>query len=401
MALGVTPMSKKRKPERAASLSKEKTPKAVIQNPAFAAITINWRTIATFFGGLYNLGSKLLWISVVGIVVIILVQGVTYHSTVIGLISVPRELVERGYTSDVAAGRLRDAMLKFANDANTQMKGPQLALHGDLPDIIVPTVGISLDAITSTLHTLFRITRSRTLTGEVTIKDKLLWLRLRLDDGELYDSSRGVDRENPDDLFMAAVPKIFEVIRPYFVVVSITDKDPANALEVVSQYIDRLPETDENVAWLYNLKGNIHKDRKDYNAASDAYTKAYTLNPNFATAHYNMAVLFDIYLGHTDEAIAEYRKASAIDPKYAPSHNNLGVLLKRRGHTDEAIAEYRKASANDPKYAPSHNNFGVLLKEQGHTDEAIAEYRKAIEIDPNSALAQQNLDAVLKLQGKP
>jgi TPR repeat len=294
MALGVTPMSN---PETAASLSNEKPPKAGSQNLAFGAIAIDWRATSTFFGGLYNIGSKLLWISVVGVVVITLVQGVAHHSTVVGLITVPKELADRGYTSDVAAGRLRDAMLKFATDANTQMKGPEVALHGDLPDIIVPTVGISLDAITSTLHTLFRITRSRTLMGELTIKDKLLWLRLRLDGDELYDSSSGVDRENPDDLFVAAAPKIFEVIRPYFVVASKTSRDPTNALEVVNQYIDRLPDTDENVAWLYNLKGNIYKDSKDYNAASDAYMKAYTL-----------------------------------DPKYAMPHNNLGVTLKDRRH---------------------------------------------------------------------
>jgi tetratricopeptide (TPR) repeat protein len=398
MALGVTPMSKKRNPERATSLSEEKTPKAAIQNPASAAIALNWRTISTFFGGLYNLASKLLWISVVGVVVIILVQGVTHHSTVVGLISVPKELVERGYTSNVAAGRLRDAMLKFATDTNTQMKGPEVALHGDLPDIIVPTVGISLDAITSTLHTLFRITRSRTLTGELTIKDKLLWLRLRLDGDELYDSSGGVDRENPDDLFVAAAPKIFEVIRPYFVVVSTTHKDPTNALEVISQYIDRLPETDENVAWLYNLKGNTYKDRKDYNSASAAYIKAYTLNPNFSYAHYNMGVLLN-NLGQTEEAIAEYREAIAIDPKYALPHNNLGLILKNHGDTDEAIAEYRKAIAIDPKYGLPHNNLGVVLKDQGHTDEAIAEYRKAIAIDPKLALPQNNLGVVLKDQG--
>jgi tetratricopeptide (TPR) repeat protein len=398
MALGVTKMSKKRNPETATSLSNEKLPKAAIQNLAFAAVANNWHTISTFFGGLYNLASKLLWISVVGVVVITLVRGVTHHSTVVGLISVPKELAERGYTSDVAAGRLRDAMLKFANAANTQMKGPEVALHGDLPDIIVPTVGISLDAITSTLHTLFRITRSRTLTGELTIKDKLLWLRLRLDGDELYDSSSGVDRENPDDLFMAAAPTIFEVIRPYFVVASKTDKDPRNALEVVSQYIDRLPETDENVAWLYNLKGNIYKDGKDYNAARNAYIKAYTLNPNYALPHSNLGLILK-NRGDTDGAIVEYRKAIAIDPNDAFAHNLLGMVLKEQGHTDEAIGEYRKAIAIDPNDELLHNNLGVVLKEHGHIDEAIAEYHKAIAIDPNDAFAHSNLGVVLKEQG--
>jgi tetratricopeptide (TPR) repeat protein len=128
---------------------------------------INWSSIAHFFGALYNFASKLLWIFVVVAIVTILIQGVTYHSTVVGLISVPKSLADDGYTSDVAAGRLRDAMLNFAIGANTKMKSPEVALHGDLPDIIVPTVGISLDAVATTIHTLFHITRSRNLSGEL------------------------------------------------------------------------------------------------------------------------------------------------------------------------------------------------------------------------------------------
>jgi hypothetical protein len=209
-------MPKKREPERAVSRVEQKPPKTAIQSLTYAA-RINWSNIASFFGALYNLASKLLWIFVVFVVVTILFQGVTYRSTVIDSISVPKSLADSGYTSDVAAGRLRDAMLKFATDANTQMKGPEVALHGDLPDIIVPTVGISINAVTTTIRTLFRFTRSRSLAGELIIKDKLLWLRLRLDGANFYDSPSGVDPENPDDLFMAAVPKIFELILPYFV----------------------------------------------------------------------------------------------------------------------------------------------------------------------------------------
>jgi tetratricopeptide (TPR) repeat protein len=393
-------MPNEEKPEQANSTVEQKPPKFTVQNLANAVPQINWSIITAFFGSLYNFTSRILWIFVVVVIATILIQGVTHHSTVIDLISVPKSLADNGYTSDVAAGRLRDAMLRFATGAKTRMQGPAVALHGDLPDIIVPTVGISLTAVTTTIRTLFRVTSSRSLTGELTVKDKLLWLRLRLDGDELYNSPTGIDPEkNPDDLFVAAVPEIFEVIRPYFAAVSKTDKDPAHALEVVTRYIDRLPESDENVPWLYNLEGNIYADRNDDEAATKAYVKAYTLNPSFAQPHYNLADLLDSQSNST-KAIAEYRKAIAIDPKYAAPHNHLGLILKAQGKTDEAIAEYRKAIAIDPKLAAPHTNLGVILKTQGKTDEAIAEYRNAIAIDPKSAPPHIDLGIILEAQGK-
>ena len=378
---------------------RRKLPNTTTQNPAFAVPSINWSIIASFFVAIYNFASKLLWLFIVAVIVVILIEGVTRYSTVIEPISVPKFLAERGYTADVAAVRLRDAMLKFVTSTNTKMKNPDLVSHGALPDIIVPTVGISLNAVTATVRTLFRITRSRSLTGELTIKKDLLWLRLRLDGVELYDSPNGVDPEHPDDLFAAAIPKIFEVIRPYFVAASIVDTNPKRALEVVRKYINQLPESDENVIWLYNLQGNIYKDKRDYDNASAAYIKAYTLDPSYAYAHFNLGTLFAMQ-GNRDKAIAEYQKAIKIDPKFANAHTSLGNIFKAEGMPNEAIAEYRNAIELDPKDALAHRYLGIMLKEQGKIDEAIAEYHKAIELDPKDMLAHRNLSVILMEQGK-
>jgi hypothetical protein len=126
---------------------------------------------------------------------------------------VPKELEERGYTPEVAGKRMRDAIGRFASSVNTAMKNPEIAMPGELPNIVVPTVGISLDAIVASIRTLLRSTRSRSVTGEFTSVNKQLWLRLRLDGREIYSSPPG-DVDKPDDLLPAAAAAVLKNIQP-------------------------------------------------------------------------------------------------------------------------------------------------------------------------------------------
>ena len=41
--------------------------------------------------------------------------------------------------------------------------------------------------------------------------------------------------------------------------------------------------------------------------------------------------------GKIDEAIQAFRRAISIDPQYATAHHNLGVLLRQQGLLNEAI----------------------------------------------------------------
>src|SRR6185437_15667512 len=316
------------------------------------SLAIIWPAVKSFCGGCYSLTSSTLWLLVGLAVLAIVFDGLTRHATVIEPISVPKALADSGYTPDVADRRLSDAITQFVNAANAQLAATTstgdtqptpttattdtpdtadtqltvlgIALHGDAPNIVVPGVGLSLDAIVLAIRTLLRSTRSKSIAGEFTIKDKLLWLHLRIDGNELYVSPSGVDPERPDDLLTAAVPKILEVIQPYFFAVAQHKKDPANALEMVNEIIGRLPDMDSNLAPLYNLKGNIYRERHDDAEAIKAYNKALNLNSNLSVAYLNRGNVFKDQ-GKRDEAVAEYRSAISANPNYAPAHNNLGL----------------------------------------------------------------------------
>lgn len=367
--------------------------------PKESNASVAWDYVKSFFAACSNATSWLFWFFAVLVVVTILFQGLAQHATVIEPISVPKALADSGYTPEVAGRRLRDAMVQYASVANTQMKNPEFALHGDLPDIVVPTVGISLDAVVTTMRTLLRITRSSSITGEFTIKDKLLWLHLRMDNRELYVSPVGVDPEKPDDLLAAAVPKILETVRPYFMAVAQHAKDPVQSLDVVSDLIDRLPESDDNVAWLYNLKGNIYRERHDDTAAAEAYNKALSLNSSLAVAHLNLGNLLKDQ-ENLKEAAAHYREAIRRDSKFALPHYNLGLVFKSRGELDAAAVEYKKAIRLDPKFALPHFALGTMHEIENNHDNAIVEFRKSITLDPKPAQPYNSLGLVLANNGR-
>ncbi len=363
------------------------------------AATAAWGYVKSFCAGCYYLTSWLFWIIAVAVVATILFQGLSQHATVIAPISVPKVLADGGYTPEVAGRRLRDAMVQYASIATTRMKHPEFALHGDLPDIIVPTVGISLDAVMTTLHTLLRITRSRSITGEFTIKNKLLWLHLRLDGSELYVSPAGVDPEKPDDLLTAAVPKILEKVQPYYLAVAQHEKDPEHSLDLVSVSIDRLPESNVNVAWLYNLKGNIHREQHDDKEAAAAYQKALSLNPSLAVAHLNLGNLLKDG-GKRDDAIEHYKTAIRYDSKFALAYYNLGLLYTQPDTMDAAVTEFKRAAEVDPTYAQPHYNLGMIYELHKDHDAAIGEFHKAVALNPNFAPAYNYLGLVLAGKGK-
>jgi tetratricopeptide (TPR) repeat protein len=343
--------------------------------------------------------TKLPWAVVIVITVAILIRGLTERVTVIRSLSVPQALADSGYTPEVAGDRLRDALTEFIEAAKSHMHSPEIAMPGELPDIAVPSVGISLDTIMASVRTLLGITRSRAITGEFTIAGGRLWLRLRIDGRELYSSGEGVDPERPDDLLKAAAPAILGEIKPYVVASSLASSDPAQALDTIDAIISRYPESDDNVVWAYNLRGFIYDKQKDYAGAIAALNKAIRLDGHIAAFHVNLAAVFDDQGDH-DKAIAEYRRAIKDDPQSATAHNNLGVTLLNIGKSGEAVAEHREAIRLDPGNSGFHNNLCAALHDSGERDEALAQCRKAIKLDPKDAPALNNLGFMLKDSGK-
>jgi tetratricopeptide (TPR) repeat protein len=128
--------------------------------------------------------------------------------------------------------------------------------------------------------------------------------------------------------------------------------------------------------------------------AAASYRQALALQPDFAEAHYNIAIIFN-ELGRVEEAAESCRKAAEIRPDLAEAHSNLGSALQVLGRLDEAIASHRRALALRPESADWLYNLGIALQERGDLEEAISSYRRALALKPGLAEAWYNLHALL------
>jgi len=350
----------------------------------------------------------LLWILVAIVILFFVAQSFTGDVVTLEPLSVPKTFSESGYTAEVASQHLRDALNNFVENTGSGMQGPNLALRGELPTIIVPKVGLSVDAIVSAVRGLLHYGSHRQISGEFTVRGKLVWLRLRVDGRKVYDSPRGVDPESPDELLAEATPSLIEEIRPYLVASSLYDSDPAQASEKAERIIARvsspetsrrLPESDGNVVWSYVLKGKYFIDElQEPVKAEEAFRKALKLDSRSWAAHNNLgSALMD--QNKLADAIAEYRRAIEINSNYVGAHIGLGRALQKEGKLADAIAEYHRVLEIDSNDAIAHLNLGNALMDQNKLADATAEYRRAIEIKSNYVNAHIGLGNALA-QGK-
>lgn len=364
-------------------------------------------------------------------------------------IEVPKTLSESGYTPGVAGHRLRDALNAYAGatapgdndtslnsalDSSMGQEDDSLSLGAnldlnisasrELPDIVVPQIGLSLRAIASSIRSALGMT-GHAISGELTRQDSKYALRLRIDGRQV--SRRDYEAENPDDLMTKAAPDVMEIIRPAaHAMARYRDQKKEEALLKASEIIAHYDKSDINVQWAYLLRGKHALGQKNYKQAEEMFSQAVSSNWNSQQPHMLLGISL-LRQGKSGDAIKKFRHVLAINPKSATAYNNIGVALATQANlgnarTDQeklaqAIGEYQRAIKNEPGYELPYNNLGLALYYRDQIDDAIKQYRSAIEVAPNYlsarwnlafALRQRNLDeavseyrAVIKLATDP
>ncbi len=357
-----------------------------------------WARIIYFIETLTASIARLLGLLVVAFIVFVLIKSVLDRSTEIGEISVPKALADSGYTPEIAARWLRDRMNELSNKAwgrypapnqrkaegqnhPQQLKGKPVLLKSEVPNIVVPTVGMSLSTVITSVRTLWGWQRHQIISGEFFVKNHRLWLRLRLNDVSYYTSDAGVDLENPDDLLLKAAAKIFEGIQPY--VSAATENDQQKALDLAKQCIAKMPASDEDVPLCYLLEGDLFFQRQQYAEAKEALTKAGQLGVQRADVHLTLGNIFASQL-QTDSAIEEYNKAISLERNNSVAFANRGMMYSIQQKYDQAITDFNEAIRLDPKDPSSFNNRGVTYAAEKEYHRALADYNEAIRLDPTN-----------------
>lgn len=335
------------------------------------------------------------------------------NSITIEPISTPKSLVESGYTPEVAASELKNAMSRAMSAI--QAPGPQMALRADQPDVAVPSVNVSAQTIVSSARKFLPFLEAKVITGEVTIADDKLWLTLRFAGNEIYSNSRGANPQKFRQLMDAAAPVVLRKIWPLYSAIETARSNPQFALQAADRIIATGSSADISQAYL--VKGAIEATTSNCDGALRSFDTLLhrDIHPDLAIqAHLGRAIALGC-LARPTEAEIEVGRASFLakgEPRYMLiihalqrqpasvivsdataflakhgqepyAYNLIGDLVVQWNMPTEAITFYETALRTDPDDLITRANLGSAYLDAGRISDGFASYRKAIEINPH------------------
>ncbi|MFZ0569904.1 MAG: tetratricopeptide repeat protein [Rhodomicrobium sp.] len=91
-------------------------------------------------------------------------------------------------------------------------------------------------------------------------------------------------------------------------------------------------------------------------------------------------------LKQLDPAVADFTKAVSLNPDYAPAYNNRGNVYMEMNRVDDAYRDFDKAIALSPAFGPAYSNRANASEKLQKLDAAENDLRKAIALMPASAV---------------
>ncbi len=185
--------------------------------------------------------------------------------------------------------------------------------------------------------------------------------------------------------------------------------DPRNADVVLDLYHVLLEQGKEEAA-LVVLVGYSGSDARVTQALGEAYVRADRLKeaeqvfmdlslrqPAEAFHRYNLG-LVEAKMLKFDMAENAYLRSIELDPKFADARYNLALLYIRRREFPKALAQLEEAVRlrSDPDYLI---NYGVVLRELNRFPVSKAALEKALQMSPSNVLAMNNLALTLYEMG--
>jgi TolB-like protein/Flp pilus assembly protein TadD len=131
-----------------------------------------------------------------------------------------------------------------------------------------------------------------------------------------------------------------------------------------------------------------------------AAKKALEFDESLAEAHAALGIAKLYYEFDFQGGEQELRRAISQKPTYASAHHWLGEFLIFMGRTEEGLAEYQKATDLDPLSLAIASDFGRGYYYARQYDRAVAVLKKATDMDPNFVRTHYYLSDVYLVTGR-
>jgi TolB-like protein/class 3 adenylate cyclase/Tfp pilus assembly protein PilF len=113
--------------------------------------------------------------------------------------------------------------------------------------------------------------------------------------------------------------------------------------------------------------------------AQAAAKKALQLDNTLAEAHCSLANVLVFDWKGTER---EFRQAIALNPNYAFAHDQYALMLAQLGRFDEAVTESMRAAELDPLSPAIHADWAIVLPWQGNYQAAMEQAHRGLDLDP-------------------
>lgn len=167
--------------------------------------------------------------------------------------------------------------------------------------------------------------------------------------------------------------------------------------EEAEELLVALLEEEPGSPKLWNERGVAAHQRGLLAEAERYYRESLALDPTYALARNNLAVL-QHHLGDSG-AESTFRLALEGGRGLGDIWRNLGLLLARQGRRGDAVSAYRRALELEPSSALAWTGMGAILLEGGRLSEARAAFVRAVDLDPELAEARYQLAFALSAAG--
>jgi len=157
--------------------------------------------------------------------------------------------------------------------------------------------------------------------------------------------------------------------------------NPKQAL-ISLEEISTLTHNPIRLAQCYSDTGNMLNNLGEKKEAEEALKKAIELNPDYAPAHYNLAV---VYMSEkkNDEAIEHYKLAIKLDPSFTKAYNNLTrLLINNPENLQESLYYLQKAIELSPDMEELIYNLGITFSVAGNFLESKLAFEKSFTLMP-------------------
>jgi tetratricopeptide (TPR) repeat protein len=131
-------------------------------------------------------------------------------------------------------------------------------------------------------------------------------------------------------------------------------------------------------------RGIAYGEKRDYTRAIQELNQAVRLRPDYASAYYNRANIYNA-IGDRDKALADFDVTIRIRPDFQAAYINRGAIHVARGDSDKAIVDFDVAIRLNPRDALAFGNRAYAYFSRKEYDRAVADLNEAIRFDPYSA----------------